>query len=556
MSLWEMSICGGIFITVIVLIRGLFRKQFPGKIFQILWLAAVLRLLLPVAVPWQYSVYSMIQRCMEEISDCGSSENIVQNEMFGNAAAETEAIEEVSLTAESQENDAAVAAQNAWQDAAAFVNKSWQEITRMVKEQPSPIWVCIYLLGAVLFTLYYVLSYYRWHKELQTSLPVENPQIQAWAEALPLRRKVSVRQWEGTATPFTCGVLRPVILLPKSLAEEAPRQLKFVLAHEYMHIRRYDAVKKIVLLFTCCLHWFNPLVWVMCILANRDMELDCDEHVIKYLGRDSRADYAYALLDMEEQRSVFLSWGNSFSKNAMEERVVAIMKGNKKSIAVGILSGVMTVGVIMAFVTSAFAMDKSQKASQVYTDSSETYDVKAEGGRVYVSKGTAGQSAAVNEDVEEQSVYVSKGTAGQSAAVNEDMEEQSAAVEDISSDIAYAIESTVEQYAGAENSENIAYAYDEGDASEGVNGHLDLGLPEEYVSLGVTADLHTGTWEYQGKKVAVFYDKDRWLLTADVSPKDAVYLEVCRDKEGKIEQIKNCSKKEMQNILKKKGLVF
>ncbi len=294
----------------------------------------------------------------------------------------------------------------------------------------------------------------------------------------------------------------------------------------------------------------------MCILANRDMELDCDEHVIKYLGRDSRADYAYALLDMEEQRSVFLSWGNSFSKNAMEERVVAIMKGNKKSIAVGILSGVMTVGVIMAFVTSAFAMDKSQKASQVYTDSSETYDVKAEGGRVYVSKGTAGQSAAVNEDVEEQSVYVSKGTAGQSAAVNEDMEEQSAAVEDISSDIAYAIESTVEQYAGAENSENIAYAYDEGDASEGVNGHLDLGLPEEYVSLGVTADLHTGTWEYQGKKVAVFYDKDRWLLTADVSPKDAVYLEVCRDKEGKIEQIKNCSKKEMQNILKKKGLVF
>ena len=195
MSLWEMSICGGIFITVIVLIRGLFRKQFPGKIFQILWLAAVLRLLLPVAVPWQYSVYSMIQRCMEEISDCGSSENIVQNEMFGNAAAETEAIEEVSLTAESQENDAAVAAQNAWQDAAAFVNKSWQEITRMVKEQPSPIWVCIYLLGAVLFTLYYVLSYYRWHKELQTSLPVENPQIQAWAEALPLRRKVSVRQW-------------------------------------------------------------------------------------------------------------------------------------------------------------------------------------------------------------------------------------------------------------------------------------------------------------------------------------------------------------------------
>ena len=556
MSLWEMSICGGIFITVIVLIRGLFRKQFPGKIFQILWLAAVLRLLLPVAVPWQYSVYSMIQRCMEEISDCESSENIAQNEMFGNAAAETEAIEEVSLTAESGENNAAVDAQNAWQDAAVFVNKSWQEITRMVKEQSSPIWVCIYLLGAVLCTLYYVLSYYRWHKELQTSLPVENPQIQAWAEALPLRRKVSVRQWEGTATPFTYGVLRPVILLPKSLAEEAPRQLKFVLAHEYMHIRRYDAVKKIVLLFTCCVHWFNPLVWVMCILANRDMELDCDEHVIKYLGRDSRADYAYALIDLEEQRSVFLSWGNSFSKNAMEERVVAIMKGNKKSIAVGILSSVMTAGLIMAFVTSAFAMESGDVVEQS-CDTSEGADVQSDAIAI----------AYVSEDAEERSNDTSEGADVQNeeiaiACASEDAEERSndasegADVQNEEIAIAYASEDTEEQelYAGAKFDKAIAYAYAEGDASEGAN--LDVGVPEEYALLGITAAPHKGTWEYQGKKVAVFYDKDRWLLTADVSPKDAVYLEVCRDKEGKIEQIKNCSKKEMQKILKKKGLVY
>lgn len=534
MSLWEMSICGGIFIAVIMIIRGLFRKRFSGKIFQILWLAAILRLLVPIAIPWQYSVYTLAERWNVEFAGRGILENTAQVEGFGNTAAEAEAMENVSLTVGRQEKDVGVSIHKSWQDVAVFVNKGWQTIARMVKEQPLPICICIYLLGAVPCTLYYVLSYHRWRKELQTSLPVGNPQIQAWAEALPLRRKVSVRQWEGTATPFTYGVFHPVILLPKSLAEEAPWQLKFVLVHEYMHIRRYDAVKKMFLLFACCVHWFNPLVWVMGILANRDIELDCDEHVIKRLGRDSRADYAYALIDMEEQRSIFLSWVNSFSKSAMEERVVAIMKGNKKSIAVGILSGVMTVGVIMAFVTSAFAMDKSQKASQVYADSSETYDVKAEGDRVYVSKGTAGQSAAVNEDVEQQSVTV----------------------KNISSDIAYAIESTVEHYAGAEISENIAYAYEEGDASEGVNGHLDLGLPEEYVSLGVTADLHTGTWEYQGKKVAVFYDKDRWLLTNDVSPKDAVYLEVCRDKEGKIEQIKNCSKKEMQNILKKKGLVF
>lgn len=565
MSLWEMSICGGVLIAVIMIIRGLFRRQFPGKVFQILWFAAILRLLAPFTIPWQYSVYTLAEHWIVEFADCGIQGNTAQNEILGNTAVEIEAVENASLTVEGQENDALVSARSCWQDAAVLVYNCWQKLAQAVKEQPSPIWVFMYLLGVVVCTLYYALSYLRWRKELQTSLPIENPQIQAWADELPLRRKVSVRQWEGTATPLTYGVLHPVILLPKSLAEEAPRQLKFVLVHEYMHIRRYDAVKKMFLLFACCVHWFNPFVWVMGILANRDMELDCDEHVIKRLGRDSRADYAYALIDMEEQRSVFLSWVNSFSKNAMEERVVAIMKGKKKSIAVGILSGVMTVGVIMAFVTSAFAMGKAE-----------------EGDRVYVSKGTAGQSVAINEDVEEQSVAVNEDVEEQSATVSEGVAEQSVNVsenaavhnvsasedveedsfyvdEDNNSDIAYAIEGTAEQdtvYAGAEISENIAYAYDEGDASEGVDGQLDLGIPKEYASLGITADAHTALWEYQGKKVAVFYDKDRWLMTGDVSSKDAVYLEVCRGKDGKIEKLKECSKKEMQKLLKKKGLVF
>lgn len=475
MSLWEMSICGGIFIAAIIIIRGLFRKRFPGKVFQVLWLAAILRLLVPFAVPWQYSVYSLAEHCAVEFTGVGILEDgALEEEISGYVPAGAVKPGNAVPATGGQEMDATVSARESSTDAAVLAGDGWQKIMRQVIEQMRPIFVFVYLSGAVLCTLYYAVSYFRWRRELQTSLPVEDPQIWAWAEALPLRRKITVRQWEGTVTPLAYGVFHPVILLPKSLAKEAHWQLKFVLVHEYMHIRHFDAVKKMFLLLACCVHWFNPLVWVMGILANRDLELECDERVIKYLGRDSRADYAYALIDMEEQRSVFLSWVNSFSKNAMEERVVAIMKGSKKSIAAGILSGMMTAGVIMAFVTSAFAMDKAENVNQVYADSSE----------------------------------------------------------------------------------NIAYAYDEGDASEGINGQIDVGLPEEYASLGITADPHTASWEYQGKKVAVFYDKDRWLLTCDIPSKDTVYLEVCRDKDGKIEKLKECSKKEMQKLLKKKGLVF
>ncbi len=480
MSLWDMSICGGIFIAVIMGMRGLFRRQFPSRVFQVLWLAAVLRLLIPVAVPWQYSVYSLAKHCSVEFSNQRISGEAIENEILGEAALEEPAVEHASFSAAGR------------------------------------IWIIVYLLGAILCALYHAVFYLKWRKELKTSLPVENLQIRAWADALPLRRKVSVRQWEGTVTPLVYGVLHPVILLPKPLAEEAPWQLKFVLVHEYMHIRHFDAVKKAFLLLAHCVHWFNPLVWEMGVLANRDLELCCDEQVIRYLGEDKRADYAYALIDLEEQRSDFLSWANSFSKNAMKERVVAIMKGNKKSVAVGILSGVMTAGIIMIFVTSAFAMGKTEEEESALAQSNDTYYAQAKGDGIVYKKG----------DVAEQD----------------------------SEAIAYADENVAEQ-----GSEAIAYTDDVARqciASEGISEQIDMEIPKEYAAFGLTANPHTACLEFLGKKVAVLYDKDRWLQMNDVPQREAVYLEVCRDREGKIEKIKECSKKQMQEILKKTGLVF
>lgn len=75
-----------------------------------------------------------------------------------------------------------------------------------------------------------------------------------------------------------------MILLPKKIAQDSSDDLKYVLSHEYIHIRRFDLVFKLVLTAALCVHWFDPLVWVMYVIANRDIEISCDEAVVRMFG--------------------------------------------------------------------------------------------------------------------------------------------------------------------------------------------------------------------------------------------------------------------------------
>jgi hypothetical protein len=127
------------------------------------------------------------------------------------------------------------------------------------------------------------------------------------------------------------------------------------LAHEFVHIRRFDTVSKLALTAAVCVHWCNPLVWVMYVLANRDLELSCDESVIRLFGENTKSAYARTLIRMEERKSGLRPLCNNFSKNAIEERIVAIMKMKKTSLAAMLAAATLVVGVGTAFATSARA---------------------------------------------------------------------------------------------------------------------------------------------------------------------------------------------------------
>ena len=160
---------------------------------------------------------------------------------------------------------------------------------------------------------------------------------------------MDVRLCPRIDSPMTYGVLRPVILLPESVGKADTQTLLCALEHELSHIRHFDAVWKLLIAVAVCLHWFNPLVWAMAILANRDIELCCDARVLRRGGKEERRAYASALLRMEEARARILPLTNAFSRNALEERIGAIMNAKKISITALLLTLLIVAVALTAF---------------------------------------------------------------------------------------------------------------------------------------------------------------------------------------------------------------
>ena len=319
MSLLQMSFAGAVMILAITIIRALAISLLPKKTFLALWGIAVARLLLPFSLPSTFSVYSLI----------GSQTS-------GIAATKVPQIDKV-LPIDTIGQMATMPGD---------IGNTTSTVS---------IWGAVWAAGTLICAMAFVVAYWKCRQEFQTSLPVKNDFIKNWLKAHQLKRPISIRQSSRFSAPLTYGVFRPVILMPISTDWENTKALQYVLAHEYVHIRRFDSITKLVLIAALCVHWFNPLVWVMYILANRDIELSCDEAVVRLFGETTKAAYARALISMEETKSGFAPLCNNFNKNAIEERITAIMKFKKASIFSLALALALVVGVTTAFATSAIA---------------------------------------------------------------------------------------------------------------------------------------------------------------------------------------------------------
>lgn len=343
MSLLQMSFSGAILIVVVIVVRAVSINKLPKRTFLALWGIVLFRLLIPFSIPSMLSVYSLMNRSMpvtEKVRDMPLPDFI--------PAAQTGQIFMGDAVAQTQ------------------IPQNNMQVS---------VWSIIWCVGAIVCAAFFVISYLRWSFEFKTSLPISNPFIAQWLLEHRLKRPITIRQSSRVEAPLTYGIFRPVILMPQKTDWENKQQLQYILLHEYVHICRYDLVTKLISALALCIHWFNPLVWAMYILFNRDIELACDECVIRKFGEGSKSEYALTLISMEEKKSGLLPICNNFSKNAIEERITAIMKIKKTSFAAIIVATALVSTVTTAFATSAIADDKQRTAISVTDFSDEEYEM-------------------------------------------------------------------------------------------------------------------------------------------------------------------------------------
>ena len=150
--------------------------------------------------------------------------------------------------------------------------------------------------------------------------------------SVPLQKGVYIA--DDIDTPFVMGIFRPKIYLPGTLDST---EQKYIIAHERHHIRRGDHIFKALGFLALTIHWFNPFVWVAFVLAGRDMEMSCDEAVIRKLGEDVRAEYSASLLNLATGKRMFAGTPLAFDEGDPTERVRNLAKWKKPAFWVVII---------------------------------------------------------------------------------------------------------------------------------------------------------------------------------------------------------------------------
>ena len=191
----------------------------------------------------------------------------------------------------------------------------------------------IWIFGMIALALYTAISYWRLHRKVDTAV----------------RYKDNIFQSENVKSPFVLGIIKPRIYLPFNMNGQ---DLEHVVAHEQAHIHRKDHWWKPLGFLLLTIHWFNPLVWLAYVLLCRDIELACDERVIKELGNEQRADYTQALVACSVNRRMIAACPLAFGEVGVKDRVKSVMNYKKPAFWGVVLAVIVCVFVAVCFLTN------------------------------------------------------------------------------------------------------------------------------------------------------------------------------------------------------------
>lgn len=308
-TILNMSISAGILILAVLLLRLFFRRA-PKWVSVLLWGLVAVRLILPF-VP--ESSLSLMPKAEWVTPDTFYTE---ENTFFDSVPADrikidTEIVEDVVYYYK--------------------VVDPPIEIHRGV----SPVFVlnCIWLAGVAAMLVYMLVSYIRVMRCVRGARQFRD----------------NIYTSESVSSPFVLGLIRPRIYLPENMDAVS---MSYVIAHEEAHLRRLDHLWKPFGFLLLAVHWFNPLIWIGYILLCRDIEMACDERVVRGMNEEERADYSEALLECSVNRKIISACPLAFGEIGAKARIKTVLNYKKPAFWIVVLAVIASVTAAVCFLTN------------------------------------------------------------------------------------------------------------------------------------------------------------------------------------------------------------
>lgn len=281
-DLLDVNLTASIVILFVICVRQ-FMKGAPKIFSYVLWAIVLLRLLVPISIE---SPMSFVPERTE----------------FSGMVDVNEVLPEVQFETPQDRVD------NEWHRENTPPGEPLVQTYRTVDAQTYLTFA--WIVGMAFMLLRSAVSYWKLRKKVRVVIPFQK----------------GIYIADDIDTPFVMGFFRPKIYLPGMLDST---ERKYIIAHEGYHIRRGDHIFKALGFLALAIHWFNPLVWVAFVLASRDMEMSCDEAVIRKLGEDVRAEYSALLLNLATGQRLFAGTPLAFGEGNPTGRVRNLAKWKK-----------------------------------------------------------------------------------------------------------------------------------------------------------------------------------------------------------------------------------
>ncbi len=344
--LFHLSVMGSVAILAVLVFRLLLRKA-PRQFSYLLWGIVLFRLLCPVSFSSPISFWNLANSVEKNFTS--SAEQTVD---FTGAGLDAEAGKNANI--DKNLAAASVSRQGERNSSAQIQNG---ELNVNAKNFPkTAIYVvlfAVWMLGAVGLAGYGILSTQRLGRRLRCSLHIRD----------------NIYLADGIETPFVFGLLHPKVYLPFYFEEW---EWDYIILHEQYHIFRRDYLFRTLAFAALCLHWFNPLVWLAFALSGKDMEMSCDEAVMKKAGRDIRSEYAQSLLSFVVGRKRMEGMPLAFGESDTKSRIKNVMNYKKPGVIIVVIAALACVIAAVCFVTNPITSVSDENASSENASLSDT----------------------------------------------------------------------------------------------------------------------------------------------------------------------------------------